>query len=506
MDAKIILFEQLLHKAEELRHFGNKIVLCHGVFDLLHLGNMRHLAQARKLGDCLLVTITADRFLSEGLNRSLFPESMRAESLASLEVVDYVSILPDPNVIPALLALKPHLYVKPSLTRVPNSAAENILSQEKEAMDSFNGEIVYTDEITFNARDLLNDHFGLFSPQTREYLNRFSANYSLGALLESIRSLQNISVLVVGESIIEEYYHVQNMDFTGSGGTLATRLLSIEPFVGGALAIANHLSGFSRQVSLLSGIGRDSSQEAFIRSNLSPKITPYLFYFEQAPTLMKRRFVDPELKTLFEMYDYNPNPMTREVERNICAQIEKIAARFDLVLVADYGYGFISPYMVDLLCQNVHFLAVNTQANAGNRGCHAITRYPRADFIALNESELRLAVHDAISPLEEVAARVAARVRATNLVVTLREQGAMLLECHSHRHHYIPAFSTQVVDRTGAGDAFLSLSALSLAGGISQDLAVFIGSAAAALMVQTVGNRLPSTEENFLHYLTHLLK
>jgi len=65
-----------------------KIVLSHGVFDLLHIGHIRHFTEARKFGDILVVSLTADQFVNKGPNRPAFSETLRAEALSALEVID----------------------------------------------------------------------------------------------------------------------------------------------------------------------------------------------------------------------------------------------------------------------------------------------------------------------------------------------------------------------------------------------------------------------------------
>ena len=81
-----------LKTIRKMQQEGKKIVHCHGVFDLLHVGHIRHLNHAKKIGDVLVVSITSDRFVNKGPNRPAFTQSLRAEALSSLECVDYVLI------------------------------------------------------------------------------------------------------------------------------------------------------------------------------------------------------------------------------------------------------------------------------------------------------------------------------------------------------------------------------------------------------------------------------
>src|SRR5215216_532762 len=89
---KIYALQDLAPIVERKRGAQKRIVHCHGVFDLLHIGHVRHFDQARKLGDLLVVTLTPDRFVNKGVGRPAFTESLRAEFLANLASIDYVAI------------------------------------------------------------------------------------------------------------------------------------------------------------------------------------------------------------------------------------------------------------------------------------------------------------------------------------------------------------------------------------------------------------------------------
>src|SRR5204862_8363359 len=97
MIEKILTLEQMLRERERLRATGARLVFTNGVFDLLHVGHVRYLAQARALGDALVVAINSDRSVRElkGPGRPVFDERERAEILAALRSVDYVVIFDD---------------------------------------------------------------------------------------------------------------------------------------------------------------------------------------------------------------------------------------------------------------------------------------------------------------------------------------------------------------------------------------------------------------------------
>ena len=89
---KIVTVEEAASISRKAKDNGGKIVHCHGVFDLLHVGHLRHFDQAKALGDVLIVTITADDHVNKGPHRPAFTQVLRAEAISSLEQVDYVAI------------------------------------------------------------------------------------------------------------------------------------------------------------------------------------------------------------------------------------------------------------------------------------------------------------------------------------------------------------------------------------------------------------------------------
>jgi bifunctional ADP-heptose synthase (sugar kinase/adenylyltransferase) len=253
-------------------------------------------------------------------------------------------------------------------------------------------------------------------------------------------------------------------------------------------------------------LGDRDSHEDFIREKLPSNVNPVFHRFQDAPTVTKRRFVDSDLAKLFEVYFFQDSPKLENngVETN--RWLTENLADFDAVVVADFGNGFINEEMINVLCEKSRFLAVNTQINSGNRGYHVINRYSRTDFVSLNEPELRLAAHNRHAPLEDVSKDVANRVQAKHIAITRGTKGAMLLDSNSQEVYRVPALSSRVIDRIGAGDAFLSLSSICLGKGIDPNVAVFVGSVAAAMDVQIVCNRDSVDQVSLKKYVSTLLK
>jgi rfaE bifunctional protein nucleotidyltransferase chain/domain len=503
---KILSLDDLSQKSAQLRKEGKRIVLCHGTFDLMHTGHIRYLKSAQEKGDILFVTVTADPFVNKGPGRPVFPQELRAENLGYLSFVDFIAVNNAPTAVNVLSEVKPHFYVKgPDYKKMEDDITGNIYA-EKKAVEAHGGKIVFTDDVTFSSTSLLNEHFGVFPSETKDYLNRFRQKYSHGEIISMLQGLENLNVLVIGDTIVDEYHYVDPLGQSSKGANLAVKFNSKEQFAGGSLAVANHLACFAKNITVVTGLGRQNSHENFIRSKLQDNVTLEPFYFQDAPTIVKRRYVDNDLLKLFEVYFYNDQPSSDGIDPEVCSWIEKNIALYDIVFVPDFGNGFISGNMIQKLCDNARFLAVNTQVNSGNRGYHSINRYPRADFVSLNGPEIRIATHDRHDSYENLAKQLLKKIGAKHFAVTLGSDGALLLDKRPEVVHKTPILSTKVLDRIGAGDTFLALAGLCLGGGLKSEVALFVGSAAAALDVQVVCNREPVSAVDLYKYISTLLK
>jgi rfaE bifunctional protein kinase chain/domain/rfaE bifunctional protein nucleotidyltransferase chain/domain len=503
---KILPLESLPGKALQIRNAGKRVALCHGVFDLLHIGHIRHLKRARQEADVLIVSVTADEFVNKGPGRPVFNHLLRAENLAALECVDYVAINFQPTAINVIEAVRPHVYVKGSDYSQQNDDVTGNIAREQRAVERFGGRIFFTQELTSSSSRLLNEHFQVFSPETKAFLDGFKETYSYADVAAAVEKLADSRVLVVGDAIIDQYHYTSSLGQTGKGNVLAVKYHKEESFAGGSVAVANHLAEFAKSVTLVCGLGARDSYETFIRSKLRANVEPEFFINPDAGTLIKRRYVGDDMAKLFEVYYMDESLVTSDLDAEICAWLDRHAASYDAVIVPDFGNGFISSGMTQVMSDRARFLAVNTQINSANRGFHAVTRYPCADFISLNEPELRLAAGERAGDLETIGKRIIEKLSAKQLAVTRGVRGVLMLDAATNTSYAQPALSGEVIDRIGAGDAFLSLAGLSLSAGLAPELAGFLGNVAAALNVQIVCNREAVQKVSLLKYVDTLLK
>jgi sugar/nucleoside kinase (ribokinase family) len=181
-----------------------------------------------------------------------------------------------------------------------------------------------------------------------------------------------------------------------------------------------------------------------------------------------------------------------------------VLPQYDVVIVADYGHGFLGGRAATALSERSRFVAVNTQANSANMGFNLVTKYAHADYVCIDEPEIRLAMHDRWTAVPELAVKVRGLLSARAISVTRGHLGAFAAS--ETEQAEVPVLSREVVDRVGAGDAYLAVTAPCVAAGYPMDVIGFIGNAVGALAVKIVGNRTPVEPVALFKYVTALLK
>lgn len=508
--SKIAGVEALAPIVAALRREGRKVVLAHGVFDLVHLGHVRHLEEARRHGDVLIVTVTADRFVNKGPGRPVFSARLRAEMVAALEPVTWVAISEHPSAVPILNALQPDIYVKGSDYADAADDVTGGIIHERAAVEAHGGRILFTDDITFSSSSLINRYLGGADPRLQVYLEGRRADDILGSLLALLDQVADFRVLLVGDTIIDEYVYVDPLGKSPKETMIATLYRDRESFAGGVIAAANHVASLCREVDVITALGAGgdaAADEALVRASLKPNVRLSAIRRADKPTTRKTRFIDQDdLRKLFELYTMDDAPLDAAEEAACTGLIAERAGDFDLVIVTDFGHGLITEAGIESLTRHARFLAVNAQTNSANRGFNLVTRYPRADYVCIDAPEARLACAEKSCEIAELAAqKLPARIACSRLILTHGKHGCVTFDQQAGLHR-IPAFTNTVVDTVGAGDAFLAVTAPLVATGAPLDLVGFVGNAVGALKVGIVGHRRSIEKIPLIKFMTAILK
>ena len=192
-----------------------------------------------------------------------------------------------------------------------------------------------------------------------------------------------------------------------------------------------------------------------------------------------------------------------ECEAEIGGALSDSLPNHDLIVVTDFGHGLMTDAIRKRLTP-ARFLAVNTQTNSANLGFNPVTRYTHADYVCMHEGELKLSLRAQYGDVEHLGARLRAELTAGTVMITRGPHGSMLFTGDDEMYE-TPALAGRVVDRVGAGDAVLSITAPCVSRGVPPDVVGFIANCVGALAVEIVGNREPVSLAALSKFITHVL-
>jgi bifunctional ADP-heptose synthase (sugar kinase/adenylyltransferase) len=223
-------------------------------------------------------------------------------------------------------------------------------------------------------------------------------------------------------------------------------------------------------------------------------------------TVVKRQYRDSYLGIpLFEVDYLDDAPLDAAGRAQLAALLAEALPAADVVLVADYGHGMLDDHTIPLLCDGARYLAVTTPASAANLGFHTISKYRRADHLALAEQDLRLDRRSRRGDAEDMLVEMADRLHAREATLTVGNKGCV---CYRAAQGLVaaPALATRVVDRLGAGEAAFAVTSLAAALDFPLDQLAFLSNVAGAAAVAVVGHSRCLEEVSFGRHVESLLK
>ena len=499
---KSILFNDAGRIFARFKSQGKRIVQCHGTFDLLHPGHIIHFEEAKSLGDILVVTITAEKYVNKGPGRPYFNDEMRVKYLASLEYVDYVVVVPFAAAQEAINCIRPHIYCKGIEYKNQQADVTGNIYDDIRTVERIGGRVHYVGSVVFSSTKLLNNNFEVHPPEMKEFCKRLAAKYSPSRFREIVDGFRKLKVLVIGDIIFDRYSSVKVQGLTSKNRIISARFLSEQTQAGGALAVFRHVKQFTPNIKLVSLIGGEKWVEPALARYISPE-EDRVIRSPDFTTVIKQRFVEPlpegkELTKLFAINVIEEQCLSKKAQSLLCQSIEKRIKDYDLVMVMDFGHGLMQDTVRELVQRKAPFLALNCQTNSYNHGFNIIDRqYRRADSFSLDETELTLACGrrniDYSVELRKLQRRLSA------CYGWLTRGGADTIGIKAGKPECACAsFEQSVIDTVGAGDAFCSVASLAAARGLSIDLATFMGQLAGAQAVRIIGNADSIKKDKFL--------
>ena len=487
----------------EIKSKKLKIALCHGVFDIIHYGHLKHFEAAKKHSDILIVTITADKFVKKGEGRPIFNENIRLEMLSNINLVDFVSVVEDESANPAILKLKPDFYVKGNEYKDNSSDHTNKILKEVKMVKKFGGEILYTSEPTYSSSNLVSSYFNFLNKNQKNYIRNIKKNYGFSDVIRIFDKLKEKNVLLVGESIIDKYIYCEVIGKAGKEPVLNVRRSESDEYLGGIISIGNLVSNFCKSVTIISVLGDDKKYEKHINSNINSNVKFFSIQKSKSPTIKKTRFIDSTKRTkLLGVYDINDRSLNKNESTKLYKLINEKIPNKDLTIVCDFGHGFLDNQNIRLLEKKSKFLCVNTQLNSSNIGFNTISKYKSPNYVCMHEGELRHDFRERDLDVKLLAMKLLKKINAKTAVITKGKEGSLITD-KKNKLFDCPAMinESEIRDKIGAGDTLFGLTSLLVESDCPNDMVILLGNIAAAKNITGLANSVKINKEYILSTL-----
>jgi rfaE bifunctional protein kinase chain/domain len=472
-----------------------KVIICHGVFDVVHPGHVRHLAYAKTKADYLVITITADKHIKKGIYRPHIPEGLRALNLAAFEMVDFVLIDEHATPINILNEIRPDFFAKGF--EYTSSGLPPATQEEADVVEGYGGQMIFTPgDVVYSSSKFLN--LALPKVQLEKLLHLMEYNnVDFNMLRETLKKLSGFHVHVVGDTIVDTYTRT-----TFIGGQTKTPTFSVlyqghEDYIGGAGIVSQHLRAAGAKVTFSTVLGDDKLKDFVIDGLKASGVEVDAIIDSTRPTVQKNAIIAAGYR-LLKVDTLDNRPISQDIIEKLVQSIGNSSA--DAMVFSDFRHGMFNGISVPIFTNAIRdkvFRVADSQVASrwGN-----ITEFKNFDLITPNEREARFAMADQDSTVGRLASLLQDACGYRNLILKLGDRGIFCTNNDaSAKDSYfsVDSFANTVVDAVGSGDALLAYSTLTLMATGSLVMASILGSMAAACECEVDGN-IPIKSENVL--------
>lgn len=503
--SKILDADTFLNQMEKALK-GKKLVMCHGTFDLVHPGHLRHLAYAKSKGDILLVSLTADSFVQKANNRPYVPEDLRALNLAALELVDFVIIDNNSEPLNILEKIKPDFYVKGF--EYGNEKLPPKTIEEKKIVENFGGEILFSpgDFVLSSSAVIENNPPNLAVEKLLILLQ--AENLTFKDLQNSLDNLHNISIDVVGDLIVDGLTNSTVIGGHRKTPTPSVKIKSVERFVGGAGIVAKHLRASGANVNLFSILGDDELGKFALRDLSESGINTLIQIDKSRPTTYKNAIMTDGYK-LIRIDEVSNSSINSDQLNNFCLNLKNSPS--DAVVLSDFRHGIFNKSTIKDLLNSIpkeKFKVADSQVASrwGN-----ILDFVDCDLLTPNEEEVRFALADQDTVIRPLGTELMRKSNCKILMLKLGERGILTFRTDKIAGEKPTFFAVDalvrdsIIDPVGAGDALLAYATVVMLKTQNEVIASIIGTIAAGLACQKEGN-IPINPFEIKVYLNNIEK
>lgn len=467
-----------------------KVIMCHGTFDVVHPGHLRHLLYAKSKADILIASLTCDNHVTKADMRPYVPEDLRAFNLAAFEVVDYVVIDRNATPIEALKRLQPDYFAKGYEYVEGNIPPKT--REEMDTLDTYGGEMIFTpgDVVYSSSRFIETAPPNIATEKMMVLMDQ--EGFDFDDLHKTIANFKGLKVHILGDTIVDTFTRCTLIGGGTKTPTMSVRYEERTDFVGGAGIVAKHFQAAGAEVTFATVLGDDDMGRYALEDLRDSGVNLTEIIDSTRPTTNKNAFVADDYR-LLKVDTLDNRPISDKIVGQFAAQLRESDA--DIVVFSDFRHGIFNKHtigtLIDAIPDGVFRVADSQVASRwGN-----ITEFKGFDLITPNEREARFALGDQDSVVRPLATELFARAECKTLILKLGERGILTYRTRPEDDPRtivsVDSFAENVVDAVGAGDALLAYASLAMVAGKGDEvIASILGCIAAGLECEFDGNHV----------------
>lgn len=487
------LFSHKIKSAEQIREAigprprKKKVIMCHGTFDVVHPGHVRHLLYAKTKADVVIASLTADEHIKKGNMRPYVPEDLRAVNLAALEMVDYVVVDRDPTPLRNLALIQPDYFAKGY--EYTAGVVHPKTQEEINVLEGYGGEIIFTPgDIVYSSSALI--ELAPPSIAVEKLMTLMEAEgVSFQDLRDALRKLKGLRAHVVGDTIVDSYTYCSMIGGMTKTPTISVRFEKKIDYVGGAGVVAKHLRAAGADVTFSTVLGNDAYR-SFVLDDLNAFGVHCLPIIDETRPTTNKNAIVAEAYRLLKVDTLDNRSISDKIVEQLKRQLAEINTQ--AVVFSDFRHGMFNrgtiPQLTSAIPEGAFRVADSQVASRwGN-----ILEFQDFDLVTPNEREARFALGDQDSVVRPLALELHKRSRCGTLILKCGDRGIITYRSNSptdfRAFFNIETFAGRVVDAVGAGDALLAYATLALVATKNDVIASILGNMAAGVECEHDGN------------------
>lgn len=480
-------------KEEKLKKFlkknnKKKIVLCHGVFDVLHIGHLNYLKKAKSLGEVLIVSITSKKFVNKGFDRPLFNDYERKKFLENISFVDYVYINDNFSSKTLIKKIKPNFYCKGKEYSNPKNDLTNNIEREINEVKKFGGKFKIINTKTYSSSKIINNQFKNYDLDQRKVLSKVKKELTEKKIFEIKKKNKNRSVTLIAEAIIN---------------SKKNRLRFSEKCLKDILSVANILAAFMKKVTIVTYFDKKKNQLKYLRNNTLKNVKFEFINKRNVSTIYKKSYFDyfPKSKIL-SSHKINENYFNF-VEENKILKILNNMKKNEFLCVMYHSGELFSQRICDKLNKLKNKKGLNFKFNPLNSNFQKILKFKNFDIVCFNPKRIQSGQKQGfnLKSIELRSKNLQNNQKFNKVILALDKDGSKLRDRYKNKIYHCPAFTEKTNKKNNLESSLFAIAIILNDLPLSNNSILFLGS---YLTFLNLKNNSPVHKININDFFKHV--